>query len=103
MHSDVYESIWFKLAKMIVLLNSVFYASLIDYHLHSRSQNCESTNSSATMISQSSLLIWIEIGMVLRLVGVMSLMLLLSCPFTVQRREPYLCGFKGANSADRIF
>ena len=36
-------------------------------------------------------MIWIEFGMLLRLVGVMSLILILSCPLNSQRIEPYLC------------
>ena len=48
-------------------------------------------------------LIWMEFGMLSRLVSVMNLILLLSNPFHISGREPYLCDFdikKEGNKAD---
>ena len=42
------------------------------------------------IISQSFQLIWMEFGVLLRLVSVKNLILSLSLPFNIQGREPYL-------------
>ena len=52
MHSDVYEWIWFKLGMTIETLH--IDTSLSDLDLHSRSQGCEKTRTSASIIRQSS-------------------------------------------------
>ena len=75
----------------IVLYN--LDTSLIDFDLNSRSQECEKANTSAPAISPSFQSIGIEFGMLLILVGVMNLILILSCPFNIQGREPNLYDF----------
>ena len=75
MKSDVFELIWFKLGRKIdLLLYSTFWFKTVD--LDSRSQECEKTKSSAPIISQSFQLVWMEFGLLLRLVGVMNLILI---------------------------
>ena len=66
-----------------------------DLDLDSRSQGCKKANTSVAIISQSFSSIWMEFGIVLRLVGVVNLILILFyfCPFSIQGREPYLCDF----------
>ena len=46
----------------------------------------------AAMISQSFQSVWMEFGVLLRLVGVMNL-ILVSCLFNIQGREPSMCDF----------
>ena len=70
-----------------------FDTRLIDLGHDSRSQKCEKANTSAAIISQTFQLIWMEFGVQLRLVGVMNLILVLSCPLSIQGRQPYLCDF----------
>ena len=67
-----------------------FDTSLLDFDLELRSQ-CEKANIPAPIISEKFKLIWMEFGIMLRLVGVMNLMLFLSPTFSIQGREPYLC------------
>ena len=60
--------------------------------LDSRSQECEKAKTSLPIISPSFHLILIEFGAPLRLVDAKNLMLILSCPFYIQGREP-TCDF----------
>ena len=48
-------------------------ASLFDFDLHSRSQECEKAKTSAAYISQSFQLIWMEFGVLFRLVSTIAL------------------------------
>ena len=41
--------------------------------------------------SQSFQSVWMEFGMLLRRVGMINLVLILSCPFSIQGRKLYLC------------
>ena len=52
---------------------------------------------SASIISQSFHLIWIEFSILLRLISVMSAILILSYPYGIQGRELYLCDFAKKN------
>ena len=49
-------------------------------------------------MSQSFQSIWLGIGPLLRLVGVMNIKLMLSRPFNIPGREPYLCDFVNNNN-----
>ena len=71
-------------------LNSIFWYSLLDLDLGSRSQECEKAIAYAPIISQSFQSIWIEFGILLRLVDVKNLILLLSRPVNIQGRKCYL-------------
>ena len=73
---------------MIDTIEQHFETSLTDLDLDSKSQECEKEND--VTIIQS---IWMEYGILLRLVGVMNLKLSLSHPLNIQGREPYLCDF----------
>ena len=70
-----------------------FDSSLIDLDHDSRSQGYEKAKPSAPIVSQSFLLIWMEISILLRLIAVMNFLLILTCPFNIQEREPYLHDF----------
>ena len=63
-----------------------FDISLTDLDLDPRSQECEKAETS--IISQSFHSIEMEFGILLRLVGVMNHILILSHPFNGQWREP---------------
>ena len=67
-----------------------FDANLIQLDLDSRSQECKKSKTCVSVISESFQSICMEYGILLRLVGVMSFILILSEPLNVQRREPYL-------------
>ena len=56
-------------------------------------KECEKAKTSVPIISSSFKLIWMEFGILLRLVEVMNLILILACVFNIQGREPYLCDF----------
>ena len=45
------------------------------------------------MILQSSQLIWMEFGILLKLVGLIDFMSVLSYVMDIRRRQPYLCDF----------
>ena len=60
--------------------------SVFDLDLDSRSQGCEQAQISAPIISQSFQAIWMEFGILLRLV-VMTLLLLLSSLDNIQGKE----------------
>ena len=60
--------------------------SLTDLDLDSKSRVGESKNFCGNYQS-----IWVEFGILLRLVGVMNCMLILFCLFSIQGREPYWC------------
>ena len=64
-----------------------------DLDLDSRLHECKKAKIRAAVISQSVSSIWIEFGMLLKLVGLMNAVPILSCLFSIQRREPYLCDF----------
>ena len=70
-----------------------FDTSLFDLDFDSRSQENEKAKTSAPVISQSFQSVWMEFGLLLRLVRVMNLILLLLCSCNIQGREPYLCDF----------
>ena len=72
-HSDIYKSVGFKLGRMILLYSTV---NVLD--LDSRSQECEKAKTSAPIISQSFESIWMELRILLRPVGVLSLILMFS-------------------------
>ena len=66
-HWNVYELIWFKLGMMIDTFCTLHLdASVVDLDLDSRSQEYEKAEGSAPIISQCSLLIWKEFGILLR-------------------------------------
>ena len=109
MHSDIYKLVWFKLVIQTWCDNGYylihFDTDLIGLDLRSRSQECETANISALIISQSSWSIWIEFGILLRLVqvvvGVMNHVLIWFCLFNIQRKEPYLCDLIKKFTCDR--
>ena len=70
-----------------------FDISLIDLNLESRSQECEKALTSAPVISHSFQLIWMQVGILLGLVGVMMPIFIFAHPFNFQWREPYSCDF----------
>ena len=73
---------------LLILLNS-FDMSLCDLGVYSRSELCQKAKGSGPVSLQSSRWIWMEIGLLLRLIGLMNLMLILSCLINIQGREPY--------------
>ena len=81
---DVYESICFNQGMMIDYCTLYFKTGLIDLELDSKSQECEKAKTSTPIISQTFQLIWIEFGMLLRLVDVMNLILVLSHQISIQ-------------------
>ena len=70
-----------------------FDTSLIDHDLDSRSQKWEKAKTFLLIISQNVQSVLIELGILLRLVGVMNLILILSGLFNIQGKEPYLYNF----------
>ena len=69
-----------------------FDTSLIDFDLDSRSQECEKAKTTAPDILQSFCSIWMEWGLLSRLVGVMNLIHILSYPVTSSFRLPKVRG-----------
>ena len=63
------------------------YILILD--LDSSSQECKKAKPSVPVISQSFRSILLEFGIMSRRVGVMNLILSLSRPFNIQRKEPY--------------
>ena len=63
-----------------------FDVSLNDLDLDSRSQECEKAEKYVPIICLSLQLIWVECGVLLKLVGAMNLVLIVSCPFSIQGR-----------------
>ena len=63
---------------------------MIDLDLDLKSQECKNYLTNFSMI-------WIEFGLLLRLVGVINLILILSQPFSIQGREPYFYDFVTKN------
>ena len=47
----------------------------------------EKARTARSVLLQSSQSIWIEFGVLLKLVGLMNLILILSCPINIQGRE----------------
>ena len=115
MHFDIYEPIWFKLVMMIDTVELHFdNTSLIGLDLDKRSQGWKNTKISAVIISQSwygwnldldkrsqgwkktkisaVVLIWMEFGILLKFDGIYHIFIL-SHPFNIQGREPYLYDF----------
>ena len=74
-----------------------FDTRLIDLDLDSMSQECEKAKTSAPIILQSFQLIWMEIGTLLRIVGMMNLIIILFHPLSNQGREPNFCDFVSKN------
>ena len=70
-----------------------FDANLIDLDVDSRSQNYKKAETSAPNILQSFQSMWIEFDLHLKLIAVMKLMLISSCPFSIQGGESYLSDF----------
>ena len=70
-----------------------FDISLSDLDFYSRSQRCEKAKTSAPIISQKSESIWMEFGVHLRLVSVMTLRLILSRLMYIQGRVLCSCDF----------
>ena len=88
-HSDVYK--WLlKLGTIIYTIALHFDTSLIVLDLDSRSQECENAEHSAPIILKSFQSVLTEFDLLLRRARVMNLIHILSCPFNIQGREPYL-------------
>ena len=82
------------LSRMIVYYCTLhFNTSLIDLGHDSRSHECWKAKTSAPVIAQSFLSIWMELSVLLKLVDVMNLIINLSYPLNVQEREPNLYDF----------
>ena len=62
-------------------------SSLYGLDLESRSQGCKKLKNFVPIVSQSWEWIWIEFGMLLRLVGLVNLVLILAGPISFQWRE----------------
>ena len=60
---------------------------------HTRELNVVKAKTSEPIISQSFQLNRMEFGLLLRFKSVMHLILVLSCPFIIEGRGPYLGGF----------
>ena len=54
---------------------------------------CEKNKTSVAVISQRYELIWMECGVLLKLDSVVNRILILSHPFSIKGREPYLSNF----------
>ena len=94
MHSDIYESIWFKLGVMIGT-NVLFYTGVIDQDLDSRSLEWEKAKTSVPIVSESFQLIWMKLGMLLRFVVVINLITILSHLLSIQgENSTYVILFK---------
>ena len=80
---------------IVIIISSTLNSgtSPTDLALDSRIQERKKAKTSVPTISQSLQVIWMEFGMLLRLVSLMILILILSHPFNIQGRKPYLCGF----------
>ena len=74
-----------------------FCTDLIDLDFDSRLRECKKANTSAPIISQRFQSISMVFGIELKVVGVMNLTLISSCPFTFQKREPCWCEFLKKN------
>ena len=68
-----------------------FDSSLSDFDHDSSSQKCKKAETSAPVIPQSFQLIWVEFGILLRLVSMLDLILNSSIQYL--GREPHLCDF----------
>ena len=79
-HSDVYESIWFNLGVTIDTI--VFYILMVVFWpwLSFKVTGVRENENLVPIISQSYQSIWTEFVMLLRLLGVINLILILSCP-----------------------
>ena len=72
-----------------MLPNSVIIdTSQTDLDLDSRSQECKQTNTSASIISQNFVSIWMEFGILLRLVSVMNFRLLYLTHLVLKGENP---------------
>ena len=107
MHRDVYELIWFKcgekteITAICISIQVQVTLTLIQGHRAGIKQS-----NVATVISQRSQLIWMEYGILLRLVGLMNFTPILPCLISIQDREPYIANFtrkKRALSLASIF
>ena len=87
MHSVVYVPVWFKLVVERGTIGTNFVSILNDLDLYSRSQDYEKARMSAPIISQSSRMIIVEYGMILRFVSVMHLSSVLSCLINFKRKN----------------
>ena len=70
-----------------------FGINLSDLDFDSRSQECKKAKTFAPVIPLFCILIWMVFDTLLRPVGVLNLILILSHPFNIQGREPYLFRF----------
>ena len=69
-------------------------------HLDSRSQECEKAKTSAKIVSVFMSILYGMFSILLRFVGVMNLILILSCPICIRRRETYSREFVKNVNAD---
>ena len=67
-----------------------FDTGQIDLDLDSRSQVCKKAKTSALIISQSCQSIGMELDILMRLISMMNLMLISSCPLSIQGRKPFI-------------
>ena len=106
MLSDVYEFIWFKVSVVIdtIGLCSWMIVSLTLALIQGqRSKECEKAKTSMAIISQIFQLILMEFSMLLRLVGIVNLIVILSRLYNIQGREPCLCDFDKKNLPWLVF
>ena len=89
MHSDVNESICFKLGMMIDT-TKLWYKYKWLWPWFKGHRSARKQNLLKPILSQSFQSTWMEFGTPLRLVGLMNFILILSRPFNFQGREPYL-------------
>ena len=97
MHLDVYVWIWFKLSMMIDTIE--LYILILVWPLLWRSQECKKAKDYLPIISQNFQSIWMEFGVLSRLVGVMNLILILShlfkgedltCMISFSKKKKYI-------------
>ena len=91
MFIDQYDSnlVWW----YILLYTASFHHFYWIWHWFKVTQDCEKAKTSLAIISQSFQLIWMELDLLLRTVGVVNLILMLSHLFCVQGKEPYFWDF----------
>ena len=71
-----------------------FDTSVVRLDLNSRTQECMKPNTSEPIFSQNLVSVWMKVGMLLKLSGLVNLVLMiLSCSINIQGRDPYLCDF----------
>ena len=92
MRLDAYELSWFKLGIMIDNIECHILIPVCWTLIYIQGHMCKKTGTSAPIVSIFFPL-WMELGVLLRLVGLMNLTIILSGPISVQGREPFLCDF----------